>query len=1006
MTTEEARQSDELIFETFLINSMPAKVLFDSGASRSIVSSAFCTKFVILRKPLEHALEIEVVGQEPRHWLETFDNCEIEIDGNTFPLTLIPMGIGGFDIVIGMDWMKENRVDILCAKKIVRVPLLSGGHAIAYGERCPGNVAVISVLKARKCLAKGCCTFLAHVVDSTKKKIELADVEVVRDYPDVFPIDLPGLPPTRGVEFQIDLIPGATHVAKAPYRLAPSEMKEIMSQLQERGACYFLKIDFRSGYHQVKVRESDIPKTAFQTRYGHYEFLVMPFGLTNEPAIFMVLMNRVCRPYLDKSVIVFIEDILVYSRSVDDHKRHLREVLETLCKEKLYAKFYKCEFWLREVQFLGHVMGKDRIKVVTPPKLLQRKTGFGILPYEYKVHVRKKRTFAEAIDEARRIEDDLMDKEKNVVKVPEKRKWEGSSGSSNKKNKTGSEKKDDNKGKPKFCTACHSSHRGPCTKDTVSCRRCGKMGHKYQDCKSEQPICYKCRKMGHLAAACTEEKKKDDATAKKDASKATSRAFKMTTEEARQSDELIFETFLINSMPAKVLFDSGASRSIVSSAFCTKFVIPRKPLEHALEIEVAVRKPIIVLEKFDNCEIEIDGNTFPLTLILMGIGGFDVVIGMDWMKENRVDILCAKKIVRVPLLSGGHAIAYGERCPGNVAVISVLKARKCLAKGCCAFLAHVVDSTKKKIELADVEVVRDYPDVFPIDLPGLPPTRGVEFQIDLIPGAAHVAKAPHRLAPSEMKEIMSQLQELLDKGFIRPSSSPWGAPVLFVKKKYGSMRMCIDYRELNKLTVKNKYPLPRIDDLFDQLQGACYFSKIDFRSGYHQVKVRESDIPKTAFQTRYGHYEFLVMPFGLTNEPAIFMVLMNRVCRPYLDKSVIVFIEDILVYSRSVDDHKRHLREVLETLRKEKLYAKFSKCEFWLREVQFLGHVVGKDGIKVDPAKIESIKKWESPKTLIEIQSFLGLVGYYRRFIKDFSKIATPLTKLTRKSEVFTWIEK
>ncbi|GKC95022.1 putative nucleotidyltransferase, ribonuclease H [Tanacetum coccineum] len=420
-------------------------------------------------------------------------------------------------------------------------------------------------------------------------------------------------------------------------------------------------------------------------------------------------------------------------------------------------------------------------------------------------------------------------------------------------------------------------------------------------------------------------------------------------------------------MPAKVLFDSGASRSIVSFAFCTKFVIPRKPLEHALEIEVVVRKPIIVLEKFDNCEIEIDGNTFPLTLIPMGIGGFDVVIGMDWMKENRVDILCAKKIVRVPLLSGGHAIAYVERCPRNVAVISVLKARKCLAKGCCAFLAHVVDSTKKKIELADVGVVRDYPDVFPIDLPGLPLTLGVAFQIDLIPGAVHVAKAPYRLAHSEMKEIISELQELLDKGFIRPCSSPRGASVLFVKKKYGSMRMCIDYRELNKLMVKNKYPPPRIDDLFDQLQGACYFLKIDFRLSYHQVKVRESDIPKTAFQTRYGHYEFLVMPFGLTNEPAIFMVLMNRVCIPYLDKSVIVFIEDILVYSRSVDDHKRHLREVLETLRKEKLYAKFSKCEFWLREVQFLGHVMGKDRIKV-----------VTPPKLLQRKTGFGIVTSWR----------------------------
>lgn len=220
------------------------------------------------------------------------------------------------------------------------------------------------------------------------------------------------------------------------------------------------------------------------------------------------------------------------------------------------------------------------------------------------------------------------------------------------------------------------------------------------------------------------------------------------------------------------------------------------------------------------------------------------------------------------------------------------------------------------------------------------------------------------------------------------------------------MRMCINYRELNKLTVKNKYPLPRIDDLFDQLQGASHFSKIDLRSGYHQVRVKEDDVPKTTFRTRYRHYEFLVMPFGLTNAPAIFMDLMNRVRRPYLDKSVIVFIDDILVYSKNAEDHVRHLREVLGTLREEKLYAKSSKCEFWLREVQFLGHIVGKERINVDPTKIESIKKWESPKTPTEIRGFLGLAGYYRRFIQDCSKITTPLTKLTRKTQAFAWTEK
>ncbi|KAJ9565224.1 hypothetical protein OSB04_001190 [Centaurea solstitialis] len=277
--------------------------------------------------------------------------------------------------------------------------------------------------------------------------------------------------------------------------------------------------------------------------------------------------------------------------------------------------------------------------------------------------------------------------------------------------------------------------------------------------------------------------------------------------------------------------------------------------------------------------------------------------------------------------------------------------------------------------------------------------------------------------------MMTQLQELSEKGFIRPSSSPWGAPVLFVKKKDGSMRMCIDYRELNKVTLeelslslfsvipcylcchligtnKNRYPLPRIDDLFDQLQGAGCFSKIDLRSGYHQVRVKEDDIPKTAFRTRYGHYEFLVMPFGLTNAPAVFMDLMNRVCRPFLDKSVIVFIDDILVYSKNEAEHERHLREVLNVLRDEKLYANFSKCEFWLHKVQFLGHVVSRDGIKVDPAKIEVMMSWKSPTNPFEIRSFLGLAGYYRRFIQDFSKIASALTVLTKKNAKFLWTEK
>ncbi|GJY59589.1 putative reverse transcriptase domain-containing protein [Tanacetum coccineum] len=296
-------------------------------------------------------------------------------------------------------------------------------------------------------------------------------------------------------------------------------------------------------------------------------------------------------------------------------------------------------------------------------------------------------------------------------------------------------------------------------------------------------------------------------------------------------------------------------------------------------------------------------------------------------------------------------------------------------RGCCLiFLTRITKrETKDKSEkkrLEDVPIVRNFSKVFPEDLPRLPPMRQVEFQIDLVLGAAPVARAPYRLARTKLQELSSQLQELSEKGFIRPSYSPWGAPVLFVKKKDRSFQMCIDYRELNKLTAKNRYPLPRIDELFDQLQGSRVYSKIDLRSGYHQLRVWEEYIPKTAFRTRYGHYEFQVMPFGLTNASTLFMDLMNQL------------------------------------LKKEELYAKFSKCEFWLSKVQFLGHVIDNEGIHVDPAKIESIKDWASPKTLTEIHQFLGLVGYYRRFIEGFSKSAKPMTKLTQKSVKFNWSEK
>jgi hypothetical protein len=312
-------------------------------------------------------------------------------------------------------------------------------------------------------------------------------------------------------------------------------------------------------------------------------------------------------------------------------------------------------------------------------------------------------------------------------------------------------------------------------------------------------------------------------------------------------------------------------------------------------------------------------------------------------------------------------------------------------KGSCYQMA-VESSEVDPIEI--IKVVSEFPDVFPKDLPGMPPEQKVEFAIELLPGTAPIFKRAYRISGPELVELKKQIDELSEKGYIRPSTSPWAAPVLFVEKKDGTKRMCIDYRALNEVTIKNKYPLPRIEDMFDQLRGASVFSKIDLRSGYHQLRIRSSDIPKTAFITKYGLYEFTVMSFGLTNAPAFFMNLMNSVFMDYLDKFVVVFIDDILIYSRSEEEHADHLRMVLLRLQEHQLYAKLSKCEFWISEVLFLGHIINKEGLVVDPKKVTYILNWKALTDARGIKSFVGMAGYYRRFIEGFLKIAKPMTAL------------
>ncbi|KAL0560646.1 hypothetical protein IC582_001055 [Cucumis melo] len=537
------------------------------------------------------------------------------------------------------------------------------------------------------------------------------------------------------------------------------------------------------------------------------------------------------------------------------------------------------------------------------------------------------------------------------------------------------------RGKP-LCTTCGKHHLGRCLFGTRTC--------------------FKCRQEGHTADRCplrlTGIAQNQGAGAPHQG-----RVFATNRTEAEKAGTVVTGTLPVLGHYALVLFDSGSSHSFISSAFVSHARLEVEPLHHVLSVSTPSGECMLSKEKVKACQIEIAGHVIEVTLIVLDMLDFDVILGMDWLAANHASIDCSRKEVTFNPPSLASFKFKGGESKSLPQVISAIRASKLLSQGTWGILASVVDTREADVSLSSEPVVRDYPDVFPEELPGLPPHREVEFAIELEPGTVPISRAPYRMAPAELKELKVQLQELLDKGFIRPSVSPWGAPVLFVKKKDGSMRLCIDYRELNKVTVKNRYPLPRIDDLFDQLQGATVFSKIDLRSGYHQLRIKDEDIPKTAFRSRYGHYEFIVMSFGLTNALAVFMDLMNRVFREFLDTFVIVFIDDILIYSKTEAEHEEHLRMVLQTLRDNKLYAKFSKCEFWLKQVSFLGHVVSKAGVSVDPAKIEAVTGWTRPSTVSEVRSFLGLAGYYRRFVENFSRIATPLTQLTRKGAPFVW---
>ncbi|GJW86887.1 reverse transcriptase domain-containing protein [Tanacetum coccineum] len=442
-----------------------------------------------------------------------------------------------------------------------------------------------------------------------------------------------------------------------------------------------------------------------------------------------------------------------------------------------------------------------------------------------------------------------------------------------------------------LCKKCTLHHIGPCT---VKCNACNKVGNLTKNCRNKGPAtgsnlllvtvtCHACREKGHYANQCR----------KTTNNNAQGRAYMLRDRNAHLDPNIVTGMFLLNQHLARVLFDSGVDKSFVSISLACMLNIPPITIDTFYNIKMADENLVSTNTVIQGCTPTLLNQPFKIDLMPIKLGSFDVVIGMDWLSKYHARIICDEKVI--------HILIKGE-----------------------TLIIRVMEKKSDEKRLEDILVVREFPEVFPEDLPGLPPIRPVEFQIYLIPGATPVARAPYDWLLQKCRNYLANFNsyqiEVLSDQVLR----------------------------LGELL---------IDDLFDQLQGSSVYLKIDLRSGYHQLRVRDEDIPKTTFRTRYEYYEFQVMAFGLTNAPAVFMDLMNRVCKPYLDKLIIMFIADIIIYSHNKEEHANHLRIILELLKKEKLYAKFSKCDFWIRIVQFLGHLIDSQGLHVDPAKIEAIAK-------------------------------------------------
>ncbi|KAK1681376.1 hypothetical protein QYE76_042224 [Lolium multiflorum] len=557
-------------------------------------------------------------------------------------------------------------------------------------------------------------------------------------------------------------------------------------------------------------------------------------------------------------------------------------------------------------------------------------------------------------------------------------------------------------------TASSKASTGP---SNVTCFKCGTQGHKSFECKNTKVMItmengdietlsegeYEALVQAAVANEedYDEESGEDPLLCTHDPSPSLVVTRVLTTQPQAMEDQRcnIFQTRAgIGGKSIKVIIDGGSCHNLASTELCEKLNLTLRKHPHPYHVQwlsdkgnVKIQHTVTVNFKIGPYEDTVECDVVPMTVCHM-------LLGRPWQFDKKA-------------IHDGFSNAYTFKVKDKKFELRPMTPSQIIADNAKALARaqHHIHHSELRGEGATHQK-REFQDVFPDELPhGLPPLRGIEHRIDLIPGAPLPNRAAYRTNPEDTKEIQRQIQDLLAKGYVRESLSPCAVPVILVPKPDETQRMCMDCRPINAITVRYRHPIPRLDDMLDELSGATIFSKIDLRSGYHQIRMALGDEWKTAFKTKLGLYEWLVMPFGLSNAPSTFMRLMNHILRPLIGKSVVVYFDDILIYSKNLEDHVQHVREVLCILRHEKLFANLPKCHFAQNKLVFLGFVVSANGIEVDSSKVEAIHNWPTPTNVGQVRSFHGLAGFYRRFVKDFSTIACPLNELTKKNVPFVW---